>query len=108
MEFLFGILVGFVLATIHFLVTLRRIIENALSEVSDEDSESGKDTLSVKVEHHEGQFLLYSADDDRFLLQGTCMDDFVKYAKARSDVDIKIINGASEAAKALLATRKAK
>ena len=103
MDFIWGFLAGTVVMFFYW----RSVIIKAIHKVADDIEERLEEEikiLSVNVEQYGETFLLYQADNNRFITQGTCMQDFVNYLSTVPATQIKIVNGSTEAAKALLKT----
>ena len=66
-----------------------------------EDSETR--TLKVTVEQVENQFYLYQEDSNKFIMQGENLQEFQSRLKSMKIDEMSIVNGASAAAKALVA-----
>ena len=103
MDFFLGFLVGAIVIFFYW----RSVIIQAIGEVAEkiiEKQEEENQILTCNVEQHDETFLLYHADTDKFVTQGKCMQDFVNYLNTVPATQIKILNGSTEAAKALLKT----
>jgi hypothetical protein len=103
MDFLLGFLVGGIVTFFYW----RSVIVSAIglaAQTFQENQQELDQTLNCNVEQHENTFLLYQADTNRFIVQGTCMQDFINYLDTVPETQIKIINGKSDAARALIKT----
>ena len=104
-DFLFGLVLGYIIAFFYWRAKIIAIVDKVVLNEFDEDGKDPeKSILRVKVEQHGDQFLLFAEEDDRFVMQGTTMAELVERVKNLPEIEVKIVNGGSAAAKALLAT----
>jgi hypothetical protein len=106
MDFFFGLLVGFVLSFFYWRSVVVKALQTALDKVEQQTDTQDTVTLEVKVEQHDGQFFLFRADTDGFIMQGSSLQDFQSRLKTMNIDQLNIINGTSDAAKSLIKISK--
>ena len=110
MDFIIGMLIGAALSFFYWRSIILSAIEQALLTPSKEFQDKldnihveQTNILQVMVEQEGDQFLLYRQDTNNFVMQGSCLQDFQQRMKSMKFEELSIINGGSDAAKALVA-----
>ena len=102
-EFLSGILVGFVIAFLYWRSVIIEAIRRTINDIEEAEEESTENRISVTVEQEGDQFYLYRYEDNQFIAQGKNFAEFQKLLPTLKVETLQIMNGGSEAAKALIA-----
>lgn len=104
MEFFIGFLLGAVSTMFYVRSVIRGAIQQVIDTVEHEQQQSTSvaNAVEVKVEKHDDQFFLFRADTDKFIMQGTSLQDFQNRMRTMKIQEIAIVNGKSDAAKALV------
>lgn len=103
MEFLFGMCVGVVVAFFYWRAVILKAIEQALEHVAQAGDNLDSDRcMTVNVEQEGSVFLLYQADTNKFIMQGTDLQDFQERLRGVNVDQLIIKNTQSPAALALI------
>lgn len=102
-DFILGLVIGFVVAFLYWRSIIVASIERALAVIEETNEEPEVRRISVTVEQEGDQFYLYRYEDDQFVAQGKDFSEFQKILPILKADSLQIVNGNSDAAKALIA-----